>query len=91
MDKSRTNSALLVVLQQSEPNPLHRQIATSLAAEGHLASQDGGYTQVAAGPARRRRRRANSTTTSALPSAPPDQRADDLTVPHASPPWPRRQ
>ena len=90
MDRSRTNSALLVVLQRSERIPLHRQIATSirdsiragrlprgsslppsrvlaadlgvsrgvvveayqqLAAEGYLASQAGGYTQVAAGPA----------------------------------------
>jgi GntR family transcriptional regulator/MocR family aminotransferase len=90
MDRSRTNSALLVVLQRSDPVPLHRQIATSirdsiragrlprgsslppsrvlaadlgvsrgvvveayqqLAAEGYLASQAGGYTQVAAGPA----------------------------------------
>src|SRR5258706_29866 len=30
MDKSRTNSALLVVLQRSERIPLHRQIATSI-------------------------------------------------------------
>jgi GntR family transcriptional regulator / MocR family aminotransferase len=90
MGKSRTNSALLVVLQRSDPVPLHRQIATSvrdsiragrlprgsslppsrvlaadlgvsrgvvveayqqLAAEGYLASQAGGHTQVAAGPA----------------------------------------
>ena len=87
---SRTNSALLIVLQRSERVPLHRQIATSirdsiragrlprgsplppsrvlaadlrvsrgvvveayqqLAAEGYLASQAGGYTRVAAGPA----------------------------------------
>ena len=90
MERSRTNSALLIVLQRSERVPLHRQIATSirdsiragqlprgsslppsrvlaadlgvsrgvvveayqqLAAEGYLASQAGGYTQVAAGPA----------------------------------------
>jgi GntR family transcriptional regulator/MocR family aminotransferase len=90
MDKSRTNSALLVVLQRNGRVPLHRQIATSirdsiragrlargsllppsrvlaadlgvsrgvvveayqqLAAEGYLASQVGGYTQVTAGPA----------------------------------------
>src|SRR5258707_8994237 len=90
MDKSRTNSALLVVLQRSERIPLHRQIATSirdairagrlargsslppsrvlaadlgisrgvvveayqqLAAEGYLASQAGGDTHAAAGPA----------------------------------------
>jgi GntR family transcriptional regulator / MocR family aminotransferase len=90
IDRSRTNSALLVVLERSERVPLHRQIATSirdsiragqlprgsplppsrvlaadlgvsrgvvveayqqLAAEGYLASQAGGYTQVAAGPA----------------------------------------
>jgi GntR family transcriptional regulator/MocR family aminotransferase len=89
MDRSRTNSALLVELQRSGRVPLHRQIATSirdsiragrlprgsslppsrvlaadlgvsrgvvveayqqLAAEGYLASQVGGYTQVAAGP-----------------------------------------
>src|SRR2546428_767912 len=30
MDRSRTNSALLVVLQRSERVPLHRQIATSI-------------------------------------------------------------
>ena len=87
---SRTNSALLIVLQRGGRVPLHRQIATSirdsiragrlprgsplppsrvlaadlgvsrgvvveayqqLAAEGYLASQVGGYTQVAAGPA----------------------------------------
>src|SRR6266700_1700670 len=30
MDRSRTNSALLVVLQRSERIPLHRQIATSI-------------------------------------------------------------
>src|SRR5260370_25845961 len=90
MDRSRTNPALLVVLQRSERVPLHRQIATSirdsirsgrlprgsslppsrvlaadlgvsrgvvveayqqLAAEGYLASQAGGYTPAAAGPA----------------------------------------
>ena len=90
MERSRTNSALLIVLQRSERVPLHRQIATSirdsirawqlprgsslppsrvlaadlgvsrgvvveayqqLVAEGYLASQAGGYTQVAAGPA----------------------------------------
>ncbi len=90
MDRSRTNSALLVALHRSERVPLHRQIATSirdsiragqlsrgsslppsrvlaadlgvsrgvvveayqqLAAEGYLATQAGGYTQVAAGPA----------------------------------------
>jgi GntR family transcriptional regulator/MocR family aminotransferase len=90
MDKSRTNSALLVEIQRSEQVPLHRQIATSirdsirsgqlprgsslppsrvlaadlgvsrgvvveayqqLSAEGYLASQAGGYTQVAVGPA----------------------------------------
>jgi GntR family transcriptional regulator / MocR family aminotransferase len=90
MDRSRTNSALLVEVQRTERIPLHRQIATSirdsiragqlprgsslppsrvlaadlgvsrgvvvgayqqLAAEGYLASQAGGYTQVAAGPA----------------------------------------
>jgi GntR family transcriptional regulator/MocR family aminotransferase len=90
VERSRTNSALLVVLQRSERVPLHRQIAMSirdsiragqlprgsslppsrilaadlgvsrgvvveayqqLAAEGYLASQAGGYTQVAAGPA----------------------------------------
>jgi GntR family transcriptional regulator/MocR family aminotransferase len=89
MDRFRTNSALLVVLQRNEQVPLHRQIATSirdsiragrlprgsslpssrvlaadlgvsrgvvveayqqLTAEGYLASQPGGYTQVAAGP-----------------------------------------
>jgi GntR family transcriptional regulator/MocR family aminotransferase len=90
VERSRTNSALLIVLQRSERVPLHRQIATSirdsiragqlprgsslppsrvlaadlgvsrgvvveayqqLVAEGYLASQAGGYTQVAAGPA----------------------------------------
>src|SRR5229473_299176 len=90
MDRSRTNSALLVALQRSQRVPLHRQIATSirdsiragrlprgsslpssrvlaadlgvsrgvvveayqqLTAEGYLASQAGGYTRVAAGPA----------------------------------------
>ena len=30
MDKSRTNSVLLVVLERSERIPLHRQIATSI-------------------------------------------------------------
>jgi GntR family transcriptional regulator/MocR family aminotransferase len=30
MDKSRTNSALLVEIQRSEQVPLHRQIATSI-------------------------------------------------------------
>src|SRR5258707_13918282 len=30
MDRSRTNPALLVVLQRSERVPLHRQIATSI-------------------------------------------------------------
>jgi GntR family transcriptional regulator / MocR family aminotransferase len=87
---SRTNSALVIVLQRGGRVPLHRQIATSirdsiragrlprgsplppsrvlaadlgvsrgvvveayqqLAAEGYLASQAGGYTQVTAGPA----------------------------------------
>src|SRR5258708_39798883 len=90
MDKSRTNSALPIVLQRSERVPMHRQIAASirdsvragrlprgsslpssrilaadlgvsrgvvveayqqLVAEGYLASQAGGYTHVAAGPA----------------------------------------
>jgi DNA-binding transcriptional MocR family regulator len=36
MDRSRTNSALLVVLQRSEPVPLHRQIATSIRDSGGL-------------------------------------------------------
>src|ERR1700724_2782713 len=90
MDKIRTNSSVLVVLQRDARIPLHRQIETSirdsiragrlqrgsslppsrvlaadlgvsrgvvveaytqLASEGYLASQAGGYTQVAAGPA----------------------------------------
>jgi GntR family transcriptional regulator / MocR family aminotransferase len=90
MDRSRTNSTLLIEIRRSEQVPLHRQIATSirdsiragqlprgsslppsrvlaadlgvsrgvvveayqqLAAEGYLASQAGGHTQVAVGPA----------------------------------------